>query len=274
MHQWARFNIFVGSTDSGLSATSASLPPTLSWVVQLTSWREGMSSSGTWTALRDGTVKTSWGSTRPSAPGLGQSQAQAQAGQRMDWEQPLGEELGGVGGHEPQHKVCPHFRKPNLSWAESRERPAGQGRRSCPATLVGSGPWKENTFHVLKKEKSRGGHEDDHNVGAPLLWRKAERIGILESVEEKALGRPYRTFQYWKGVCKRGGEWLFIRPWSDSTSDSGFNLTEGRFRLDIGKKFFTVKLLRPWQRFPRVFVSAPSLEVLKTRLGRAWSNLG
>ena len=53
-----------------------------------------------------------------------------------------------------------------------------------------------------------------------------------------------------------------------------FKLKEGRFRLDIRKKFFTVRVLRPWHRLPREAVAAPSLEVFRARLDGALSNLG
>ncbi|GAB0197979.1 hypothetical protein GRJ2_002263300 [Grus japonensis] len=38
--------------------------------------------------------------------------------------------------------------------------------------------------------ESRGGHGDDPRAGAPLLWRQAERVGIVQPEEEKAPGRP------------------------------------------------------------------------------------
>ncbi|KFV44918.1 hypothetical protein N341_04637, partial [Tyto alba] len=54
---------------------------------------------------------------------------------------------------------------------------------------------------------------------------------------------------------------------------NGFKLKEGRFRLDIKKKFFTVKVVRHWNRLPKEAVVAPSLEVFKARLDGALSNL-
>ncbi|KFQ99914.1 hypothetical protein Y956_00652, partial [Nipponia nippon] len=51
---------------------------------------------------------------------------------------------------------------------------------------------------------------------------------------------------------------------------NGFKLKEGRFRLDIRKKFFTVK---HWNRLPREVVDAPSLETFKIRLDGALSDL-
>ncbi|KFR11075.1 hypothetical protein N306_02481, partial [Opisthocomus hoazin] len=54
---------------------------------------------------------------------------------------------------------------------------------------------------------------------------------------------------------------------------NGCKLKEGRFRLDIRKKFFTMRVVRHWHRCPREAVDAPSLEVLKARLDGALSNL-
>ncbi|KFR00502.1 hypothetical protein N306_00221, partial [Opisthocomus hoazin] len=48
---------------------------------------------------------------------------------------------------------------------------------------------------------------------------------------------------------------------------------EGRFRLDIRKKFFTMRVVKHWDGLPREAVDAPSLEVFKARLDGALSNL-
>ncbi|KFV13154.1 hypothetical protein N340_13662, partial [Tauraco erythrolophus] len=54
---------------------------------------------------------------------------------------------------------------------------------------------------------------------------------------------------------------------------NGFKLKEGRFRLYIRKKFFTLRVVRCWNRFPREVVDASSLEVFKARLDEALGNL-
>ncbi|KFW62110.1 hypothetical protein AS28_12797, partial [Pygoscelis adeliae] len=54
---------------------------------------------------------------------------------------------------------------------------------------------------------------------------------------------------------------------------NGFKLKGGRFRLDIRKKFFTLRVVNHWHRLPREVVDAPSLETFKVRLDRALSNL-
>ena len=79
--------------------------------------------------------------------------------------------------------------------------------------------------------------------------------------------------QYLKGAYRKAGEGLFIRADSNRTRGNGFKLEEGRFRIDIRKKIFTVKVVRHWNRLSSKVVNAPYLEAFKDRLGEASSNL-
>jgi len=66
---------------------------------------------------------------------------------------------------------------------------------------------------------------------------------------------------------------FFTRACSDRTRGNDIKLKADRFRLDVRKKFFTMRLVRHWHRSTREAVDAPSLEVFKPRLAGAWSNL-
>ncbi|GAB0183243.1 triadin [Grus japonensis] len=82
-----------------------------------------------------------------------------------------------------------------------------------------------------------------------------------------------RRLQYLKEAYMKAGEGLFTSTCIDRTRSNGLKNEEGRFRLDIRKKFFTVRVVRHWNRLPREAVAAPSLEVFKARLDGAFGNL-
>jgi len=74
-------------------------------------------------------------------------------------------------------------------------------------------------------------------------------------------------------VSTPGTHRSFSRACCDRTRGNGFKLKEGKFRLDIRKKFFMMRVVKHWNRFPREVIDAPSLETFQVRLDGALSNL-
>ena len=124
------------------------------------------------------------------------------------------------------------------------------GAPSTRKTAVGEGPQE--------------GHKDDQGAGAPPLRRQAEGAGLVQPGEEKA--DLIAAFQYLKGAYKQEGSQLFERVDNSRRRGDSVKLKEGRFRLDVRGMFFTMRVVRCWNRLPRAVVDAPSLEVFKARL--------
>jgi len=72
---------------------------------------------------------------------------------------------------------------------------------------------------------------------------------------------------------KKGFAAVFSKACCDRTRSNGFILREGRFRLDIRKKFFMMRVVKHWNGFPREVVEVSSLETFKARLDGSLNNL-
>ncbi|KFV54597.1 hypothetical protein N328_04479, partial [Gavia stellata] len=102
---------------------------------------------------------------------------------------------------------------------------------------------------------------------------RLRELGLFSLEKRRVRGDLIVAFQYLKRAYKKDGDRLFSRVCSDRTRGNGFTLKEGRFRLDMRKKFFMMKVAKHRKRLPREVVDAPSLETFKVRLDGALSNL-
>ena len=99
---------------------------------------------------------------------------------------------------------------------------------------------------------------------------RLRELGLFRREKRRLQGDLTAAFQYLKGARRKMGKTLSTGL---AARSNGFKLREGRFRLDIRKKFFMVRVVRHWNRLPREVVEAPSLETFRVRLDWALSNL-
>jgi len=94
---------------------------------------------------------------------------------------------------------------------------------------------------------------------------RLRELGLFSLEKRRLHGEHVAAFQYLKVAYKKIGEGFLTRACSDSERGNGFKLKEGRFRLDIRRKRFTMRVVRHWDMLPRD-MDGPSLEEFKARL--------
>ena len=102
---------------------------------------------------------------------------------------------------------------------------------------------------------------------------RLRELGLFSLEKRRLQGDLRAAFQYLKRAYRKDGEGPFTRVCSDRTRGNGCKLKEGRSRLYIGKKFFTMRVVKHRSRLTREAVDASSLAAFKARLDGALSNL-
>ena len=126
-------------------------------------------------------------------------------------------------------------------------------------------PWWENAPRAWAGVWSHGSagrmlKESCESWGSSV-WRVGSRGSQLPSFPVPKGGLQ----ESWGGTFYKG---------SDRMRGNGFKLEEGRFRLDIGKKLFTVRMVRHWSRLPSKTVHALLPGSTQGQAGRGFEQPG
>ena len=100
-----------------------------------------------------------------------------------------------------------------------------------------------------------------------LPYRERLRRLNLHSLERRrARGDLIEVFKWVKGINKGNCDQVIEFSSQDRTRGNGYKLDKLRFRTDIGRHWFTNRVVNDWNRLSRHVVSAETLGTFKSRL--------
>ena len=128
-------------------------------------------------------------------------------------------------------------------------------------------PYFKKNIDRLERVQRRATHMARGLQDKPYEERLRD-LDLFSLRKRRLKGDLVAAYKFIRGAQQGIRDALFYRVPFGATRSNGHKLTESRFRLDIRKNFFTVRVAKIWNGFPREVVLSPTLGVFKRRLDR------